>query len=267
MKKQQNLNFAVAVMLVAIAFTFSAINVRAQPAIKVFKVGDRVEVNVANDIQNEDRWVKGTVTEIIYTGDGRLLSYKVKMDSSYVQQFHNLARLVRPLNDTGGQPSQTTPPQTAQASPPRATPAPTAAPKQADTNGDCSFDTYPEVKSSMKFSETFIKAELYERYKFEMNTGGLTSPLAVGLKFLNIQTGSPYTNTVTVVPGRGAQRKQDGAPVNEKIYPFKAKYIVCRKYSKEITRTQYESDFVCFLDRGGNWSCPVDGVPKITHLN
>ncbi|MDQ6759733.1 MAG: hypothetical protein M3Z32_07700 [Acidobacteriota bacterium] len=216
MKRQRIPTLAPLVMLLGIAFTFSAIHVRAQPAVNVFKVGDRVEVNIANDVQNEDRWVQGAVTEIIYASDGRLLSDKVKMDGSYVRQFQNLARVVRPLNQRGDEPAQTTP---APTSPPRATPAPTAAPKQADTNGDCSFDTYPEVKSS-----------------------------------------------VTVVPGRGAQRKQDGAPVNEKIYPFKAKYIVCRKYSR-ITRTQYESDFVCFLDRGGNWSCPVDGVPKITHWN
>lgn len=248
-------------MLMAIAFMCLAESVKAQskPAIKVFKVGDRVEINVANDIQNDNRWVKGTVTDIIYTDDGRLLSYMVKMDGSYVQQFLNRGRLIRPLNNVGGEtgtpPGKTvSPPQTNNAN-------------QAEAPTGCSFEKYPQVKSSMKFSEALVKAELYERYAFEVNTGSLTSPLAVGLTFLDIQIKSPYTNTVTVVPGRGPQRKQDGAPANARIYPFKAKYIVCKKYSKEVTRTQYESDFVCFTDKGGNWNCPVDSVPKITHFN
>jgi hypothetical protein len=144
-------------------------------------------------------------------------------------------------------------------------------PKQQrqDTTGNdqnCSFDAPPAVTPNTKFSEQLIKSVLYERYSFEANAGGLSSPEKIGVSVLNIQTGKPYTNTVTVIPGRGAQRKQDGAPPNATIYPFTAKYIVCKKYSKETVRTQYESNFVCFKDRTGNWNCPVDGVPKITYL-
>ena len=131
----------------------------------------------------------------------------------------------------------------------------------------CNFNVLPALNSRAPFSEALVKSALYERYSFEANTGGLSSPLAVGLTFLNIKLLNSYTNTVTVVPGRGAQRKHDGAPVNATIYRFHAKYVVCKKYNNATTRTQYESDNVCFKATNGNWACAVDGVPKIVHLD
>lgn len=104
-------------------------NAKAQTAIKVFKIGDRVEMNVANDVQNEDHWIEGTVTKVIYSDDGRILSYKVKRDGEYVQQFGNLARVIRPLD--GGEPAM--PPE--KANPPTTT-------GDADDSGadvDCSY--------------------------------------------------------------------------------------------------------------------------------
>lgn len=259
MKKQNNQRRQF-VLLATIATIFlfgGSFSVRAQTAIKVFKVGDRVEMNVANDIQNDDRWIKGTVTEIIYTDDGRILSYKVKRDGEYVQQFGNLARVIRPLVG-GGETNTTTEKEE--------TKVQTDDADNSDADGDCSFEKYPALGSSNRFSEALVKSALYGSYSFETDTGGLSSPLAVGITFLKIQILNSYTNTVTIVPGRGAQRKHDGAPVGATIYRFHAKYIVCRKYSNATRRTQYESDNVCFKAKNGNWDCPVDSVPQITEL-
>lgn len=133
----------------------------------------------------------------------------------------------------------------------------------AQSGGGCSFTAQPAVKPSDKFSEQLVKSALYEFYSSQANTGGISSPGAIGVTFLNIEIGKSFANTVTQT-ARGPQRKHDGAPVGATIYPFHAKYIVCEKYSKETVKKQIENDFVCFIDRTGNWNCPPNGVPQIT---
>ena len=256
MKKSFNAKFLIVAMAIAVVFTM-AFKAQAQTAVKVFKVGDRVEMNVANDVQSEDRWIKGTVTEIIYSDDGRILSYKVMRDGEYVQQFGNLARVIRPLDDGG---EANTPPEKANP------PTPTADADNFGADGDCDYQKYPALGAGGRFSETLIKNALYERFGYETDTGGLSSPLAVGVTFLNIKLGGSYTNTVTVVPGRGAQRRYDGAPVNATIYQFHAKYIVCRKYKNTTRRTQYDGENVCFKAANGNWECPPNGDQHTTDL-
>lgn len=143
----------------------------------------------------------------------------------------------------------------------------TTAAKSDQSATGCNYDTLPVLTAATKFSETAAKSAIYERYGFEKDTGGLSSPLALGVTFINLNLLDSYTNSVTVVPGRGAQRKHDGAPVGATVYRFHAKYIVCRKYSDSTRRTQYENDNVCFKAKNGNWDCPVDSVPQITELN
>lgn len=134
------------------------------------------------------------------------------------------------------------------------------------TDAECSFDKYPYPSASTKFSEAVLKGVIYQSYAFEVETGGLTSPLAVGVNFLNISYGTPFTNTVTNVPGRGATRRNDAAPPGAKIYPFHTIYIVCKKYRDSIQRAQWESGYNCFINKDGGWACGVDGgAPKITY--
>ncbi|BCM89704.1 hypothetical protein IAD21_01551 [Abditibacteriota bacterium] len=139
-------------------------------------------------------------------------------------------------------------------------------PAMANMDPDCFSHKPPPSNAKMKFSEALIKSLLYERYSFETDIGGLSSPAAIGVKYLSIRLGKSYKNTITVVPGRGAQRRNDAAPPYTTIYNFTAKYIVCRKYSDSVVRTQYESDFAAFKAKNGNWDCGVDSVPKITTL-
>lgn len=137
---------------------------------------------------------------------------------------------------------------------------PTAVNTNNNTPVDCSFNVQPQSKAGTPFSQALIKSLIYERYSFEVNTGGLSSPNKVGVTYLSIQQSSSYTN------GGGVHRPQSGAPPNAVIYPFSAKYIVCKQYKNAVTRTQYESNFVSFKANNGNWDCAVDGVPKITNL-
>jgi hypothetical protein len=131
---------------------------------------------------------------------------------------------------------------------------------------NCNYNVLPALNYNTAFSEALVKSALYERYSFEPNTGGLSSPLAVGITFSTISLLDSYKNTVIVVPGRGAQRKNDGAPVNATIYRFHAKYIVCRKYNNATRRTQYESDNVIFKASNGNWQSFTDSSTKTQEL-
>jgi hypothetical protein len=130
----------------------------------------------------------------------------------------------------------------------------------------CSFSKLPALQSGAPYSEALVQSALYERYSFETNTGGLSSPLAVGVTFNSIRLLGSYKNTVTIVPGRGAQRKNDIAPVDATIYRFHAQYIVCRKYNNTTRKTQYESDNVIFKASNGNWQSFTDGTAKTQEL-
>ena len=149
------------------------------------------------------------------------------------------------------------------------TPADSKAPSGTNNNNQsagCNFNALPALDVHAPFSEALVKSALYERYSFEPNTGGLSSPLAVGITFSNINLLGSFKNTVTVVPGRGAQRKNDVAPVNATIYRYHAKYIVCRKYNNATRRTQYENENVIFKASNGNWQSFTDSSTKTTEL-
>ncbi|MEO7310771.1 MAG: hypothetical protein ABIX01_10245 [Chitinophagaceae bacterium] len=146
--------------------------------------------------------------------------------------------------------------------------APIVKPNISNTAADagCNFTTLPDMNSNARYSETLAKSGIYGLYGFEVNTGGLSSPLAIGVSFLSIQSASPFTNTVSLVPGRGAQRKHDAAPAGATLYPFHTKYIVCKKYTNAVVRTQYENDYVLFKANNGNWQCGGNGIPQIEYL-
>lgn len=150
---------------------------------------------------------------------------------------------------------------------PAATPNTTDNSNTKVANPNCSFDKYPEVNSSTKFSEAVVKSIIYNSHAYEVETGGLSSPLAVGVQFLNITYDPTFINTVTTVPGKGAQRRNDAAPVNAKIYTTHVSYIVCKKFRDVITRTLFETGYIFFINKDGGWVGGVNGgAPKITYL-
>ena len=143
-------------------------------------------------------------------------------------------------------------------------PEPTKNDAEVNNKSDakCDYAALPSTSSFPAFSAALAKSGIYERYGFNKDEN-----IPYGVTFLEVTPLGSFKNTVTVVPGRGAQRKQGSAPVGATIYRFHAKYIVCLKYSDSTVRTQYESDNVCFKANNGGWDCPLDSVPEITILN
>jgi hypothetical protein len=136
----------------------------------------------------------------------------------------------------------------------------------AGNNANCTF-TPPsgEVTSADKFSVALAKRKIYDTYAKNMNGTGM-APLKVGVTFISFTTGTPYINTVSVVPGQGAARRYDGAPVNATLYPVFSKHITCEQYRDATNKTSVEGSYVCFKNKDGNWACPILGFPKTTPL-
>jgi hypothetical protein len=138
---------------------------------------------------------------------------------------------------------------------------------QAIPNSNCSFDAPASiVTSSDKFSINLAKRKIYDTYARNVNGTGV-APLKAGVTFISITEGKPYLNTVKVDPGRGAERRYDGAPVGATLYPVNSRHIVCEQYRDRIIKNLVESSYVCFINKDGNWTCPILGFPKTTSLN
>jgi hypothetical protein len=45
------------------------------------------------------------------------------------------------------------------------------------------------------------------------------------------------------------------APAAATIYPIKANYIFCDRYTDSTIRWVYENQFECFKDKFGDWAC------------
>ncbi|MDQ6765103.1 MAG: hypothetical protein M3Z22_03250 [Verrucomicrobiota bacterium] len=116
MSRHTNHNSPFLTLLLALMFAFSATALRAQTASKVYKIGERVEVNLANDSESDERWFGGTVTRVNYTDDGRILSYMVKLDrfpdgsGGLTRQILDQPRILRPAS-SGGEATNTAPAQ------------------------------------------------------------------------------------------------------------------------------------------------------------
>jgi len=136
----------------------------------------------------------------------------------------------------------------------------------ADTAG-CSFAPPSNAASGTdKPSERLFKRKIYDLYHIIVNGSG-SAPLQLGVTFINFTMKAPFTNSVRVVPGVGAQRINDAAPPNTTIYPIVSKHIVCEQYRDRTNRRQVENKYACFKNRDEEWVCGSDGIPKITQLN
>jgi hypothetical protein len=132
---------------------------------------------------------------------------------------------------------------------------------------DCSFTPPPgDSSKTAKASEQLFKRKIYDAYHIIVN-GTNSAPLNLGVRFLSFQVGKPFTNVVRVDPAVGAYRINDAAPVNAIIYPVKSEHIVCEQYRDRTLRKRVANKYACFKNRGGEWVCGADGMPKITQLN
>jgi hypothetical protein len=122
----------------------------------------------------------------------------------------------------------------------------------------CSFSPPAgQFKNSSPASDDLFKKELYDYYNRSV-TGTISSPTRIGIIFTSFQREAPYQNTVEILPGRGAKRKHDGAPVNATIYPVKTTFFLCEEYGSGITQKQVNSNFSFFKDKYGEWTCYED---------
>lgn len=149
-----------------------------------------------------------------------------------------------------------------------ATPGTTAStPKTPPAGKGCDFQPPgPPVSSRDSFSEGLARRKIYDGYAWRANTS-LTAPKRIGVTFLAFQLSESYRNTVTNVPGLGAQRRHAGAPVGATVHTLKSRHIVCEEYADGISRRQVLGTHACFVNAEGSWTCASENDTSITHLD
>jgi len=122
----------------------------------------------------------------------------------------------------------------------------------------CSFTPPPgEFTDSSPASDALFKREIYDWYARLVN-GSLTRPIRIGIVFTLFSRDEAYKNTVMNMPGRGATRRHEGAPVNATIYPVKTTFFICEDYNGSVTQKQVNSDFSFYISKDGEWTCSKD---------
>jgi hypothetical protein len=223
-------------LLLLIFFTATALTTAAQK----YKLGQRVELNV----DDKGVWYKGYIKEVqgFESGNGY---YLVHLDEGVPQygggtEFTVTTRYFGMMRPEGG---------------------------KADPNpANCTFGPPPgNFTNSSPASLDLFKRIVYNRLNM-LATGVGGYPKQIGLTFLSFDQAKAYKNTVSVVPGRGAQRINDAAPPNATIYPASMKYIVCEDYNPGITRKTVETKWEFFIDRFGEWTASKTAFDKTTPM-
>jgi hypothetical protein len=135
---------------------------------------------------------------------------------------------------------------------------------------ECDYDLMGDVSASSRASEQLFKKKIWQRYFMLSQAGGnpsVNSPLETGIAFLTFEMGASFKNTVGNLPGQGASRINNGAPVNATVYPVKTKFVICKKYRDGVSRFMHDETMHCFKNKEGKWTCDGAGVPKITPID
>ena len=203
-----------------------------------YKVNQRIELNV----DNKGVWYKGYVKEV-QGGESGTASYLVHLDKGV---------------DTygGGTEFMVTPRYYGQLR---------AEGEAANPNpANCSFGPPPGTfTNSSPASVALFKRVLYNRLNM-LATGVGGYPKQIGVSFLSFDVAKTYRNTVSVVPGRGAQRINDAAPPDAVMYPASIKYILCEDYNPGIMRKMVETKWEFFIDRFGEWNASKGSIYDVT---
>lgn len=225
-----------------IQLLFFVLGITLTVSAQKYKLNQRVELNV----DDKGIWYKGYIKEVqgFENNNG---SYKVLLDQGVPQygggtEFMVTERYFNLMRPEGG----------------AANPNP----------ANCSFGPPPgEFTGNSPASVSLFKYIVYSRLNLSA-TGVGGYPSRIGLTFLAFNAAKAYKNTVSVVPGRGAQRINDVAPPDATIYPATMKYIVCEDYNPGVMRKMVETKFEFFIDRFGQWSASqpafADKTTKIT---
>lgn len=205
-------------------FSFAAMVASAQK----YKLNQRIELNV----DNKGVWYKGYVKEVQTSSDGTFV-YLVHLDKG--------------VESYGGGTEFTVSPRYYGMMHPEG--------EAANPNpANCQFGPPPGTfTGASPASLPLFKRVLYNRLNL-LATGVGGYPARIGVSFLVFDVAKAYKNTVSVVPGRGAQRINDAAPPDATIYPATIKYILCEDYNPGIMRKMVESKWEFFVDRFGEWT-------------
>lgn len=123
-----------------------------------------------------------------------------------------------------------------------------------NNSSNCSFSApAPPVSDADKFSAKLAKRKIYESYVEEMKNKN--SAAKIGLTFLSFAAEKPFINTVSVSETESLVFKYPAAPAGAMVYPVSAKYIVCEQVAKQTTSTTVNSNYGCYRNKNGIWTC------------
>lgn len=119
------------------------------------------------------------------------------------------------------------------------------------------------ISGNRPASAALFRQKIADLYAFR-NSDRMT----VGVQFEQFRVGAPIRNVVRLVPGVGARRLNDGAPVDAMMYPVASTYTVCEAYPGSGGRSRYINTHYCFVDRDDGWACGGGGgpPPRITRV-
>jgi hypothetical protein len=99
-------------------------------------------------------------------------------------------------------------------------------------------------------------AALFRQKITDSITMGAYGPYWYGVQLDSFQVGAPIVNRVGTLPGQGASRVSNGAPVNAKLYPVSTRMSVCEgaPSGSSAWRTSQKKYF-CFVSKNNEWTC------------
>jgi hypothetical protein len=228
----------------------------AQPQ-PTFQVGDRVEA----DPMLLAKWRPATVIKV-YMADGAVNGYEVRLEGEgggAPEEYtvgKTVARGIRPI----AKGADARPPQTRSAAGQSGgnTQAVAAPSEPADTRlaegGACSSDPLLTSTTARNDSlELSFKRAILANYQKRVAENSLSSPLAIGVNFVNLQVGKSRVNQRTLDKIDGTYIRS--APVGADIYPVRTTFTECERFRSEIIRTVVDGRYECFKNNFGESEC------------
>jgi hypothetical protein len=134
---------------------------------------------------------------------------------------------------------------------PRGAPTVPVAAAQA-TGGSCPHSPYGGPVQGTRPAS----AALFQQKITDSITMAAYKPYWYGVRLTNFSVGAPIRNRVTVRPGVGAVRVNNGAPVDALMYPVSTTMGVCEgaPNGSSSWRTS-QKKYLCFVSANNEWTC------------
>jgi hypothetical protein len=136
--------------------------------------------------------------------------------------------------------------------PARAAPVQTAQPQTAPAGGACPKSPYGGPVPGARAASP----ALFQQKITDSITMGAYGNFWYGVKLTNFSVGAPIRNTVGTLPGGGASRVNNGAPVNATMYPVSTTMSVCDGAPSGSSSWRTSSKkYLCFVSASSEWTC------------